>query len=44
MELKGRDLYRLRKDRNNGSFTLGTAVRVALVTLEVENFAFRNNN
>ncbi|CAK5076334.1 unnamed protein product [Meloidogyne enterolobii] len=34
MELKGRDLYRLRKDRNNGSFTLGTAVRVALVTLE----------
>nr|CAD2199212.1 unnamed protein product [Meloidogyne enterolobii] len=23
MELKGRDLYRLRKDRNNGSFTLG---------------------
>ncbi|KAL7074102.1 hypothetical protein ACQ4LE_006591 [Meloidogyne hapla] len=34
MELKGRDLYRLRKDRNNGSFTLGTAVRVALTTLE----------
>ncbi|CAK5058905.1 unnamed protein product [Meloidogyne enterolobii] len=37
MELKGRDLYRLRKDRNNGSFTLGTAVRVALVTLENNN-------
>lgn len=35
MEFKGRDLYQLRKERRDGKFTLGTAVRTAIMALEV---------
>lgn len=35
MELKGRDLYQLRKERSDRKFSLGTAVRAGIQTLEV---------
>jgi len=35
MERKGRDLYQLKKERRDGKFTLGTAVRTAIMALDV---------